>query len=188
MLADDPTGVRVYWSDTTNDRGSEVGIESTAPSCYIFHGPLLGSTAQYHRKKPPCGVDCPPFEACLGAWRGSGGDSFGVGQDDGSIGYPAFRVTPMSDWTTTTTARRLVHVVRAQAYTTGLCLFPAPVVWIRRQKWQFLGLSDPCKINTAFDFKYSVEMATRFVAAMSLSTAVVSGDVFCCRTLDKRGI
>ena len=30
LLADDPTGVRVYWSDTTNDRGSEVGIESTA--------------------------------------------------------------------------------------------------------------------------------------------------------------
>lgn len=35
LLADDPTGVRIYWSDTTNDRGSEVGIESTASVHYL---------------------------------------------------------------------------------------------------------------------------------------------------------
>lgn len=32
LLADDPTGVRVYWSEVTNDRGSEVSIESITPA------------------------------------------------------------------------------------------------------------------------------------------------------------
>lgn len=27
LVADDPTGLRVYWTDVTNDRGSEVGLE-----------------------------------------------------------------------------------------------------------------------------------------------------------------